>query len=224
MLGISRSFVVSAIFVRAFFSIYACTPSPTAVEDLASQTAMAAAQSSARRILTVTLPSCSLAVQVCTEFDTRLRAKLEQTIPSVQFVTQDDAVGADVRVNEGLVLGGGIELQSQIVAATPEKTLKNFTVCVATHPACLYCTPQIIYAPETGSRKAGDALVSLLATITPEGRAANVTVVKGLDKELDQQAVQAVQGWRFKPAMRDGRPIATRLPVTMPVRIYQIRR
>lgn len=221
MLGIDRSFGVSCILFMVFFSIHLCTPSPTAVEDLASQTATAAAQSSARRILIVTLPSCSIAAQICTEFDTLLRAKLEQTIPNVQFVTQDDAVGTNARVNEGLVLADGVRLQSQIVATRPEKIPKNFTVCVATHPACMYCTPQILYAAETGSRKVGDAMVSLLVTITPEGHAANVTVVQGVDGELDQQAVQVVQGWRFKPAMRDGRPIATRLPVAIPVHIHK---
>jgi hypothetical protein len=108
MLDYGHSLVLSAaLSIAAFFSINVCEPTPSAVDNLASQTAMAAARRNAHRILTVILPDCSLAAEICAEFDSRLRAKLEQTIPGVQFVISTDAVRADVQIKEGLSVAGG---------------------------------------------------------------------------------------------------------------------
>jgi hypothetical protein len=40
-------------------------------------------------------------MQICQEFDPRMRKALERTIPEVQFVGQSDSPDADVLVNEG---------------------------------------------------------------------------------------------------------------------------
>ena len=46
--------------------------------------------------------------------------------------------------------------------------------------------------------------------ITPDGRGIQIQVVKGLGLGLDEEAVEAVKGWRFKPAYGpDGKPVAT---------------
>jgi TonB family protein len=236
MLGLGCSLLVG-IFLRVFLSIHACAPSPTAVQDLASQTAVAATLNNGRRIRTVILPGCSLAASICAEFDTTLRAKLEKTIPGVQFVGRDDPVGADILVNEGLSLTDGLELQSEIVdnklaSTTLGKTINKFHGCVASHPACLYC-PQTIYASDVKDKKMEGTTVSLLVTIKTDGRAGDVTVVKSLCKELDQRAIEMVQGWRFRPAMTNLgteagypavlKPISTRLPVVITIRIpYEV--
>jgi len=153
MLDYGHSLVLSAaLSIAAFFSINVCEPTPSAVDNLASQTAMAAARRNAQRILTVILPDCSLAAEICAEFDSRLRSKLEQTIPGVQFVTSTDAVRADVQINEGLSLGGAIELRSAVVGATPVEAPDNFHVCAATLPRCLVCDPPIFPAEEKNRR------------------------------------------------------------------------
>jgi TonB family protein len=218
------------IFLGVFLSIHACASSPTAVQDLVSQTAMAAALNNGRRIRTVILPGCNLAPSIWEEFDTTLRAKLAETIPGVQFVGQHDPVGADILVNEGLSLTDGLELQSEIVdsklgSTTRGKTFNKFQGCVASHPACLYC-PQTIYASDVKDKKIESTIVSLLVTIRTDGRAGDVTVVKSLDNDLDQRAIEIVQGWRFRPAMRNLgtdpavlKPISTRLPVAITIRI-----
>jgi protein TonB len=45
------------------------------------------------------------------------------------------------------------------------------------------------------------------AIIDENGRVTNVKVLKGLPMGLDRSAVEAVQRWRFKPAMFQGRPV-----------------
>jgi len=213
MLDYGHSLVLSAaLSIAAFFSINVCEPTPSAVDNLASQTAMAAARRNAHRILTVILPDCSLAAEICAEFDSRLRAKLEQTIPGVQFVISTDAVRADVQIKEGLSVAGGIELRSEVVGDTQVETPEKRHVCAATFPGCFVCNPPL-FPKEKKNEKIEGTTVKLLATITPEGRADDVTVVKGLDKDLDMLAIKAVQGWRFSGARRNNIPIATRMQI-----------
>jgi TonB family protein len=58
------------------------------------------------------------------------------------------------------------------------------------------------------ARRAGvQGIVLLSATIDRTGRARDVQVERGLDPGLDQEAIKAVQQWRFKPAEQDGHPV-----------------
>jgi TonB family protein len=41
-----------------------------------------------------------------------------------------------------------------------------------------------------------------------DGVPQDVKVVRGLGFGLDEKAIEAVEGWRFKPATRDGVPLA----------------
>jgi protein TonB len=41
-----------------------------------------------------------------------------------------------------------------------------------------------------------------------DGVPQDVKVLRGLGLGLDEKAVEAVQGWRFKPATRGGEPVA----------------
>lgn len=43
--------------------------------------------------------------------------------------------------------------------------------------------------------------------ITPEGRAENIRVVKGLDAGLDRNAVDAIRQWTFEPGTKEGKPV-----------------
>jgi protein TonB len=74
-------------------------------------------------------------------------------------------------------------------------------------PACLYC-PTAQYSDAAVKAKY-QGMVLVAALITPDGRATNVRVVKGLGLGLDENAVAAVKTWRFRPAAGpDGKPAA----------------
>ena len=49
--------------------------------------------------------------------------------------------------------------------------------------------------------------VVLQAIIREDGCATDVTVVRKLHPELDKLAKETVSSWRFKTAMKDGRPV-----------------
>ena len=50
--------------------------------------------------------------------------------------------------------------------------------------------------------------VILQASISETGRVTGVEVLQGLSEGLDRAAVDAVEDWRFRPARRQGQPVA----------------
>jgi TonB family protein len=65
------------------------------------------------------------------------------------------------------------------------------------------------YPTTRGVRAVGSVIIALV--VSSKGLPKNPRVVKGLDKDLDQSAVDAVKQWRFAPAQKNGRPIAVRV-------------
>lgn len=65
------------------------------------------------------------------------------------------------------------------------------------------------YPTTRGVRAVGSVIIALV--VSSKGLPKNPRVAKGLDKDLDQSAVDAVKQWRFAPAQKNGRPIAVRV-------------
>ena len=86
-------------------------------------------------------------------------------------------------------------------------------------PICLYCPiPQ--YSDEARKAKYQGTVV-LQVTITTDGRAINISVVKGPGLGLEEKAIEAVKGWKFKPAVGpNGRPVPTIVPIEVTFRLY----
>jgi periplasmic protein TonB len=86
-------------------------------------------------------------------------------------------------------------------------------------PICLYCPiPQ--YSDEARKAKYQGTVV-LQVTITVDGRAVNISVVKGPGLGLEEKAIEAVKGWKFKPAVGpNGRPVPTVVPIEVTFRLY----
>jgi TonB family protein len=56
-----------------------------------------------------------------------------------------------------------------------------------------------------------EGTVKLQATVQQDGTVTDIQVVQGLGMGLDEAAVAAVRQWRFRPATRNGEPVAARL-------------
>ena len=65
-------------------------------------------------------------------------------------------------------------------------------------PVCLYCPLPEFSDEAIKAEDLGTVLVQAL--IGPDGRAKDIHVVKGLGLGLDEKAMEAVRGWRFRPA------------------------
>lgn len=74
------------------------------------------------------------------------------------------------------------------------------------------------------ARKAKYQGACLLSLIVDEhGMPQNVRVIHPLGMGLDEKALEAVQKYRFKPAMKDGVPVPVRINVVVNFRLYEPR-
>jgi TonB family protein len=60
-----------------------------------------------------------------------------------------------------------------------------------------------------GFRLSGKVVISMV--VSSAGVPANVSVVKGIDKDVDQSVIAAVKEWRFTPGRKDGKAVAVRV-------------
>ena len=76
--------------------------------------------------------------------------------------------------------------------------------------------------PQEALRRGVGGTVKVLANVAPDGSVAKVEVAEGSgNRDLDRAALDAVRRWQFKPATRNGQPVASevRVPIVFsPVR------
>jgi protein TonB len=86
------------------------------------------------------------------------------------------------------------------------------------YPTCVYCPPAK-YSEEARKAKF-QGTVTLQVLVTPDGRGTKIEVMKGLGMGLDEQAIEAVEGWKFRPAYgADGKPVATVIGIEVMFRL-----
>src|SRR6266481_6468529 len=85
--------------------------------------------------------------------------------------------------------------------------------------------PKAIYAPDPEyseeARKAkyqGTCVLWLI--VGPDGKPRDIKVSRNLGLGLDEKAIQAVNQWKFDPAMKDGKPVAVEINVEVSFRLY----
>jgi len=85
-------------------------------------------------------------------------------------------------------------------------------------PACIYC-PDAKYS-EAARKAKFQGVVLLQVVVSPDGRATRIQVVSGPGLGLDEEAIEAVKTWRFKPALGPTRkPVAAQIAVEMQFRL-----
>ena len=60
-----------------------------------------------------------------------------------------------------------------------------------------------------------EGTVTLEAIVETDGTVGDVTVTKGLEPGLDEQAVKALRLWRFEPGKKDGKAVRVRITLEM---------
>ncbi|HEY0703776.1 MAG TPA: energy transducer TonB [Candidatus Acidoferrales bacterium] len=87
------------------------------------------------------------------------------------------------------------------------------------YPTCLYC-PTAQYSDEAIKAKY-QGMVLLSVVVTPDGKATDIHVVKGLGLGLDEKAIEAVRTWHFRAAMGPNqKPAPVRLTVEVVFRLF----
>ncbi len=85
--------------------------------------------------------------------------------------------------------------------------------------------PRVTYGPDPEyserARSAGYQGVCVLWLIVDtDGVPHDIKVARSLGMGLDEKAIEAVRTWRFKPAMKDGVPVAVQINVEVSFRLY----
>lgn len=87
-----------------------------------------------------------------------------------------------------------------------------------TSPRCAYC-PNPSYSEEARAAKLQGSVI-LRVVVSATGQVANAVVLRGPGHGLDQKALEAIQSWRFTPAVGpDGKPLACMVNIEVTFRI-----
>ena len=85
-------------------------------------------------------------------------------------------------------------------------------------PECVYCPPPLLSDAASAAKYSGSLTLSVLVTV--DGTAESLFVLKGAPFQMNERAIEAVHKWKFKPAMKDGKPVSSRVPVEITLRSY----
>jgi TonB family protein len=61
--------------------------------------------------------------------------------------------------------------------------------------------------------------VVLYVEVTPDGKAANMRVLRSLGLGLDEKAMEAVRQWKFKPGLKDGKAVTVAATIEVNFRL-----
>jgi TonB family protein len=102
---------------------------------------------------------------------------------------------------------------SQAPGQVLEKIGKDVSAPVPTY------TPEAKYTREARKKKIqGHCLVSII--VDAAGVPQNPRVVRPVGYGLDESALAAVKKYKFKPAMKDGHPVAVQMTIEVNFRLY----
>jgi protein TonB len=85
--------------------------------------------------------------------------------------------------------------------------------------------PQAILTPdpeytEEARRTKTQGTCTLMLIVDAAGRPRDIRVVHGLGFGLDAKAMEAVQRWRFDPALKDGKPVTVQISIEVEFKLY----
>jgi TonB family protein len=63
-------------------------------------------------------------------------------------------------------------------------------------------------------------IVTLMLVVGKDGRPYDIHMRQSLGMGLDEQAIEAVKTWRFRPATLDGKPVDAQIAVEVNFRLY----
>lgn len=98
-------------------------------------------------------------------------------------------------------------------------------VCGFHSPPPCATPPRSTFAPDPeysdpARRKKLQGDTSLELTVEVDGTVHDIEVVRFLDYDLDKKAVEAVNRWKFDPALFEGKPVPVRIGVDVGFRLY----
>lgn len=91
---------------------------------------------------------------------------------------------------------------------------------VGTHRPIPIYSPNAEYSDQARRAKIS-GWVQLSLTVGIDGRPHDIVIAKSLGYGLDENAIVAVEQWKFDPATEDGKPIPARITIDLRFRVYK---
>ncbi len=98
--------------------------------------------------------------------------------------------------------------------AEPSAQVDQAFVSSEIAPPQLIAVASADYTAEARKKKI-EGSVTLAIMVDKKGDVTDATVVQGLGYGLDENAILAVKEWKYRPAERNGEPVAVKLQVTV---------
>jgi TonB family protein len=110
-------------------------------------------------------------------------------------------------------------------ASTATPSVQNVRFAQESSPVNIVTPPKVLSHPAAlysdEARKLGiQGNVVVQAYFDGDGIITVLKVVKGLGYGLDENALAALQGWRFSPALRNGLPVSVIADIEVPFRLH----
>ena len=120
---------------------------------------------------------------------------------------------------------GTIDSASHPPDAPIQSSSKNAASPQIYHVGADVSAPKLIFAPdpefsEEAKRAKYQGVCVIVTIVDAQGNPQRVQVVRHLGKGLDQKAVEAVEQYKFEPAMRHGEPVAVEVNIEVNFRLY----
>ncbi len=101
---------------------------------------------------------------------------------------------------------------------TADKLRRTFEITEEIEPPVPLDQPRPEYSAEAREHK-HEGVVVLRVEVGPDGRVSHVKVQNPLGMGLDEKAMDAVRQWVYKPALKNGRPVAVQFDLSINFRL-----
>jgi TonB family protein len=108
--------------------------------------------------------------------------------------------------------------KKELAAESEEARPRSFEITEDIQAPVPLDQPRPEYSEEARQHK-HEGVVVLRVEVGPDGRVSNVSVQRPLGMGLDEKAEAAVRQWVYKPALKDGRPVAVQFDLSINFRL-----
>lgn len=140
------------------------------------------------------------------------RRKLALRLLAISLLSASGVAALALTINVEPAVGAPTAAAAESTAAKIYKVGEDGAghPCKTGDPHCT-TAPRLVYGPDpefpkNAKQDAGLCIVELI--VDTQGHPQQVHIVRSLGPDFDREAVKAVQSYKFKPAMRDGKPVA----------------